>query len=182
MRPPDSPGRLRRTAAALSVIAAILGMCATSAQPASAMASLSHRLQVPETLSSTSIAGYRANITSLTNAHRRNAGVPALTTSPALTNACQAHANDMVRMGRLTHIGSDGSNGGIRARRYGFPWSAWGENIAAGYTSSAQVVNAWMNSSGHRSNMLNRGFTRVGVGVQSNSRGYIYYCMLLARP
>jgi uncharacterized protein YkwD len=136
----------------------------------------------PDALSASSIEGYRTNILNRTNQHRRNVGAPALTRSPSLTNACQRHANDMARMNRLQHTGSDGSNGGTRARAAGFPWTAWGENIAAGYSSSSAVVNAWMNSSGHRANMLSRRFTRVGIGVQSSSRGVIYYCMLFARP
>jgi uncharacterized protein YkwD len=175
------PVRARHLVAALSI--AVLSAIATL--PVSTDASsldVGPEAPSPDALSSYSIEGYRTNILNLTNQHRRNAGVPALTRSPSLTTACQWHANDMARMNRLQHTGSNGSNGGTRARAAGFPWSAWGENIAAGYRSSSAVVSAWMSSSGHRANMLSRGFTRVGIGVQSTSSGVIYYCMLLARP
>jgi uncharacterized protein YkwD len=174
-------GRARRA----SVVCIVMVLGAVAALPVSASAepsSVELGRPSPDALSSWTIEGYRTNILNLTNHHRRNAGVPALTRSPSLTTACQRHANDMARMGRLQHTGSDGSNGGTRARAAGFPWSAWGENIAAGYRSSSAVVTAWMNSSGHRANMLSRGFTRAGIGVQSSSRGVMYYCMLFARP
>ena len=67
------------------------------------------------------------------------------------------------------------------ARRYGFSWSTWGENVAAGYTSSNAVVSAWMNSAGHRANMLSRNFTHIGVSLQRGNNNVIYYCMLVAR-
>lgn len=136
----------------------------------------------PQTpLSSAQITASRNYIINLTNAQRTQRGLPRLIWSAPLINACHSHASDMARMQRLTHTGSNGSNGGTRARRYGFSWSTWGENIAAGYTSSNAVVSAWMNSAGHRANMLNRNFTHIGVSLQRGNNNVIYFCMLVAR-
>jgi uncharacterized protein YkwD len=135
----------------------------------------------PEALSREAIYRSRAYIHGLTNNERTSRGLPALAFSAALTNGCQVHANDMAAMRRLTHTGSDGSNGGVRARRYGFAWVAWGENIASGFTSSQSLVAAWMNSSGHRANILNRSFTHMGIGMQRGTNNVNYFCMLLAR-
>ena len=136
---------------------------------------------VPEALSASQITASRNYIINLTNGQRAQRGLPRLTWNAPLINACHSHANDMARMQRLTHAGSNGSNGGTRARQYGFSWSAWGENVAAGYTSSNAVVSAWMNSPGHRANMLSRNFTHIGVSLQRGNNNVIYYCMLLAR-
>lgn len=127
------------------------------------------------------IAQARYNIISLTNRERVNRGLPALRSSNALNNACQSHANDMARNRFLSHTGSDGSNGGQRARRNGLGWSAWGENVAAGQRGSAEVVNAWMSSSGHRANILNARYNAIGVGLQQASNGTIYFCQIFVR-
>ena len=51
-----------------------------------------------------------------------------------------------------------------------------GENIAMGQHSSAEVINAWMNSSGHRANILNRGYRRIGVAAYTTPEGTIFWC------
>lgn len=132
-------------------------------------------------LSSSQIQTMRNQAINLTNGQRAQRGLPRLTWNAALVNACHSHASDMARMQRMTHIGSNGSNGGTRARRYGFAWSAWGENVAAGYTSSNAVVSGWINSAGHRANMLSRNFTHIGVSLQRGNNNVIYWCLLVAR-
>ena len=65
----------------------------------------------------------------------------------------------------MTHTGSDGSNARQRLDRVGYAWRAYGENVAWNQQTPAAVMNAWMNSSGHRANILNCAFTEIGVGV-----------------
>lgn len=112
------------------------------------------------------------------NRYRRNSGIPTLVRSSALSQAAQRHANDMAAMGRMTHTGSDGSNVGGRVTAAGFFWRSVGENIAAGQRTAEQVTSAWMNSAGHRANILNRGFQYIGVGATERN-GVIYWCMVL---
>jgi uncharacterized protein YkwD len=178
--------RTRLLAAAL--VASSLGALAAEpaggvgAGPEPAVVELPELTPAPEVpLTSAQITASRNYVINLTNIQRAQRGLPRLIWNAPLINACHAHANDMARMQRMTHTGSDGSNGGTRARRYGFSWSAWGENVAAGYTSSNAVVTAWMNSPGHRANMLSRSFTHIGVSLQRGNNNVIYFCMLLAR-
>lgn len=144
-------------------------------------ASASELALAPTLLPSSTITQARFNIISLTNRERRARGLAAARSSNALNNACQTHANDMARGRFLSHTGSDGSNGGQRARRSGLGWTTWGENIAAGQRGSAEVVNAWMASSGHRANILNGQFNAIGVGLQQASNGTIYFCQIFVR-
>jgi len=113
----------------------------------------------------------------LVNQQRANNGCPALTKNIALTNAAQAHSTDMALDDFFSHTGSDGSSPGARATRAGYSWSAIGENIAAGYATPESVVQGWMNSSGHRANILNCGYRDTGVGYYylANDTGNVNY-------
>jgi len=90
---------------------------------------------------------------------------PALTEHPALMTAGVLHAQDMAAHNFFSHTGSDGSDPGTRMRRAGYTrLTAWGENIADGQATPELVMAAWMNSAGHRANILNPGFVHIGVG------------------
>ena len=60
-------------------------------------------------------------------------------------------------------------------KKYGISYRTAGENIAMGQTSPSQVMNGWMNSEGHRANILNSSFTKIGVGVVQNASGRYYW-------
>lgn len=120
----------------------------------------------------------QSDVVALTNVQRQAAGLGGLVVSPTLTVAAQRHSDDQAAMGTMTHVGSDGSDGGARITGAGFTWGSWGENVAAGQTSAAAVVTAWMNSPTHRVNMLGA-FTSVGVGL-TVSNGVSYWTLDLA--
>lgn len=121
-----------------------------------------------------------AEVVRLTNAERVAAGRAALAVHPAVAASADAHSRDQAAMLRMTHTGSDGSNAGDRLTRAGFTWRAWGENVAVGQRSAAEVVRAWMGSAGHRANILNGSFTTIGIGVATGSDGRRYWTMVLA--
>ena len=102
------------------------------------------------------------------NAERTSRGLAALTLNDQLSAAAQAHSDDMARNNFFSHTGSDGSDAATRIKRTGYVPRAWGENIAAGYPDAAQVVAGWMQSEGHRRNILNPDFREIGVGVSTN--------------
>jgi uncharacterized protein YkwD len=115
-------------------------------------------------------------ILELVNAYRAQAGVPALALSWQLNVAAQLHAEDIAERGYLSHYSVDGSTAGQRISRAGYDWRTWGENIASGYTTAAAVMQGWMNSSGHRANILSRNYTDLGVGYQKrNGNGTPYW-------
>ncbi len=105
-------------------------------------------------------------MTRLTNLERAKAGCGALRIDSRLTAAAQAHSKDMVDRDYFSHTSPDGKGPGDRAAAAGYPrWS--GENIAAGYPTAAAVVQGWMNSAGHKANILNCQSKATGVGYDS---------------
>lgn len=103
-----------------------------------------------------------------------------LETSDALVLAAAAHSIDQASVHTISHTGSDGSDVESRIAETGFEAQTWGENVAAGYTEPAAVVDDWMESEGHRDNILNPDFSHVGVASAQADDGTIYWTMLLA--
>lgn len=104
------------------------------------------------------------DVLDLTNQARRSQGCRPLQLDDSLVEAAGSHASDMVRRHYMDHTNPDGEDPGDRMARAGYHGSGWGENIAAGYSSAQKVFNAWMNSDGHRANILNCKFTTIGIG------------------
>jgi uncharacterized protein YkwD len=114
--------------------------------------------------SSSGGSGMAAEVVSLTNAERQDAGCDPLRVDDRLTEAAQGHSEDMVSRDYFSHDTPDGVSPAERAQRAGYP-SFSGENIAAGQRSAQEVVEAWMNSEGHRRNILNCDSKAIGVGL-----------------
>ena len=96
----------------------------------------------------------------------------------ALTRAAQNYAQYMGAANFFDHYGPDGSTPWSRAEAEGYTgWTYMGENIAAGYATPAAVMAGWMNSPGHRANILEPGFRDIGVGyayVPGSTYGYYW--------
>ncbi|GGZ92138.1 hypothetical protein GCM10010371_59860 [Streptomyces subrutilus] len=110
-------------------------------------------------------SGPAAEVVALVNAERAKAGCSVLTVNPKLTAAALAHSKDMAATATMSHTGSDGSDPGARITRAGYAWTTYGENVAYGYSSPQQVMTGWMNSPGHRENILNCSFKEIGVAL-----------------
>ena len=94
-------------------------------------------------------------------------------TTAELNAEAQARANEIVTL--FDHSSPDGSSCFTVFGEYGVAYMAAGENIAAGQTTPESVMNSWMNSSGHRSNILGGNFGHIGVGyVQGGSYGHYW--------
>jgi uncharacterized protein YkwD len=104
----------------------------------------------------------------LTNVARAGNGLPALTPHNQLARAAQNHAIDMGENDFFSHTGLDGSTPTSRSAEEGYTGGA-GENIAAGQTTPAAVVDGWLNSPGHRANILNADYQAIGVGYHFQS-------------
>jgi len=107
----------------------------------------------------------RAEMLAQVNAQRRKAGAPPLALNADLQEAAQAHAQDMLARGFFAHKSPSGTTVRERSRKAGYDWRAIGENIAEGQTSVNEVMTTWMNSPGHRENILNPAFRELGVGL-----------------
>ncbi len=115
-------------------------------------------------------------VVQLVNAERQRNGLAPTTWHAQVAAAALAHSTDMAARGVMSHTGSDGSNAGDRLRRAGFEWTAWGENVAAGFTDGAAVFNAWMASPGHRRQILGN-FTYLGVAAVASADGTPYWTL-----
>ncbi|MFD5568676.1 CAP domain-containing protein [Streptomyces cadmiisoli] len=123
----------------------------------------------------TRVAG---EVVGLTNRERDRAGLPPLAVDGTLTAAAQAHSADMVARDFYSHTAPDGSRPWDRAAAAGSTLRSIGENIACGQRSPAEVVTGWMNSPGHRANILKPGFTRIGIGFEGGGRAGTYWTQL----
>ncbi|MGC0407214.1 uncharacterized protein YkwD/stress response protein SCP2 [Streptomyces sp. SAI-195] len=120
-----------------------------------------------------------AEVVDLTNRERAGAGLPALAVDARLTVAAQAHSADMVARDFYSHTDPDGGKPWDRAAAAGATRRTVGENIACGQRSPADVVEGWMNSPGHRANILKADFTHIGVGLAGGGRAGTYWTQLL---
>ena len=121
-----------------------------------------------------------STVIDLTNEARAAAGLAPLTEDARLTAAAAAHSADQARTRVMSHTGTNGSSPGARMTAAGYEWRTWGENVAAGQTTAVIVVDAWMNSPGHRANILNPAFVSIGVGSVASVDGILFWTMDLA--
>ena len=115
-----------------------------------------------------------AQVIHLTNSKRLEAGCPALTVDGHLISASVRQSSYMARTRLFSHVWRDGSTFVERSRDAGYRQPA-GENIAWGYRSAPEVVQAWMASPGHRKNILNCKARSMGAGVAFAADGTPYY-------
>lgn len=131
---------------------------------------------------------YESTLLDLINEARANQGLPAYSLSSHLRSAARSHSADMACNDYLSHTGSDGSSVGERVSAEGYDWSWVGENIFATSSSSSsapqQAFDWWMNSTGHKANILNVNFTEIGIGYmyRADSTYGSYFTAVFARP
>ncbi|MFD3663636.1 CAP domain-containing protein [Streptomyces sp. NPDC058659] len=111
-------------------------------------------------------------VVALVNAERAKAGCGPLSVNSTLTRAAQGHSEDMAARDFFDHTNPDGDGPGERVTAAGYPWSTYGENIAMGQSTPEQVMDSWMNSPGHRANILNCSFKEIGIGIHSEGGPY----------
>ncbi len=104
----------------------------------------------------------------LTNAQRRKNGLPNLTGDSKLNGVAQKKSSDMAKNNYFSHTSPTYGSPFDMMRDMGVTYRTAGENIAQGQTTPEQVVQSWMNSEGHRKNILSRDFTHIGVGYDQN--------------
>ncbi len=110
------------------------------------------------------------------NEIRDQYSLPRFTSSQKITKAALRHSNDMADNNYFSHTGLDGTSAGDRLEQACYRWQAYGEIIAAGYKTPASVVNAWMDSPGHRGVILDSELAEFGAGYAYNgSSKYKHY-------
>lgn len=119
---------------------------------------------------------YGLRITELVNEHRAAAGLAPVTYSAKISKAAQVRAVEIEQS--FSHTRPDGRYFSTVFAEHGISYRYSGENIAWGQKSPEEVVSAWMNSAGHRANILNAKFTELGVGYRQNAKGVNYFTQL----
>lgn len=131
--------------------------------------------QTPEEDSGSSQGDYASQVVALVNAERAKYGLSALKVDSRVQQAAQVRAAETVQS--FSHTRPNGSSFSTALTEAGVSYTRSGENIAYGQSTPQQVVQAWMNSSGHRANILNESFTTIGVGY-TVSGGTAYWAQL----
>lgn len=111
----------------------------------------------------------------LTNKERDEAGLFSLELDSDLCAAAQTRAEEIAEL--VSHTRPDGRDCHTILDDYGISYEVWGENIAGGQTSADAVHHAWMNSPSHRENILDAGYSKIGVGYYV-VEGMTYWCTL----
>lgn len=111
----------------------------------------------------------------LVNGERQNAGLNKLEVDPELSRIAEIKAEDMVKNNYFDHNSPTFGSPFDMAKEFDYSYSSFGENIAYGYTTPESVVKGWMDSPGHKANILHNGYTNIGVGTAKDSQGRIYW-------
>lgn len=112
---------------------------------------------------STTAGPLATEVVTLVNNERSSQGCDPVRVDDRLTSAAQEHSEDMAARDYMAHESPEGEGPGERAQRHGY--HSWGaENVAKGQRSAQQVMDAWMNSPGHRRNILNCDLEAIGIG------------------
>lgn len=122
---------------------------------------------------------YVQQVIDLVNQERAKAGLSPLTESSAVSSAAYIRSKEITQ--NFSHTRPDGSSFSTVLRQNGISFSSSGENIAYGQKTPQEVMNVWMNSSGHRANILNSNYTTIGVGCYQAASGTIYWTQLFTR-
>ena len=116
------------------------------------------------------------------NAHRRRYGLAPLSLNGKLNLAASDRVRDMFEQGYFDHVSPDGTQPFVWARHRGYRYATIGENLAEGQRSAREVVSGWMNSPGHRANILGSSFEDCGLAIAQGSptgrsRGYTFVAL-----
>ena len=114
-----------------------------------------------------SLSEYEAEVVRLVNVYRESAGLKPLMTDAGLSYIARLKSQDMCDKKYFSHTSPTYGSPFQMMKDFGVSYRSAGENIAMGQRTPSEVVTAWMNSPGHRANILNASFTRIGVGYVS---------------
>lgn len=121
----------------------------------------------------------RVAIRNLVNKLRADEGLDPVSLHSRVSAAAQAHADYLASIRKLDHLGPGGTDTGFRLQQAGFSWWAWGENVGAGFREPATLVDTWMASPAHRTQLLGD-YQYVGVGVGVTPDDVPYWVLVVA--
>ena len=120
-------------------------------------------------------------VINLVNKQRANNGLPALKANWEVCRVARYKSQDMINKHYFAHQSPTYGSPFNMMENFGIRFSAAGENIAYGQRTPQEVMNSWMNSPGHRSNILNATYNQIGVGVAKSSNGTFYWTQMFIK-
>ncbi|MBV1820280.1 CAP domain-containing protein [Anaerosalibacter bizertensis] len=126
---------------------------------------------------STSANAEELKVVELVNIERKKAGLSPLSYNEELSKVARIKSQDMADKNYFSHNSPTYKDPFTMMKNFGIKYGQAGENIAKGYLSAESVMNGWMNSSGHRANILNSNFKKIGVGYV-NKGGTTYWTQM----
>ncbi|HBF5318244.1 TPA: sporulation protein [Clostridioides difficile] len=127
---------------------------------------------------SENFSAYQKEVVDLVNIERGKAGLNPLTLDSSISNVATKKSQDMIDNNYFSHNSPTYGSPFDMLKKFGISYKTAGENIAMGQKTPKEVVNAWMNSEGHRKNIMNPNFSKIGVGVAQKSGGSIYWTQI----
>ncbi len=137
------------------------------------------KVNIPE---ASSLLSFETECIRLTNLERTNRGLPALQAHWELSRVARYKSQDMVLNHYFSHTSPTYGSPFTMMQSFGLKFSAAAENIAYGQRTAQEVVNGWMNSPGHRANILSQSCTHIGVGAAKTSSGTLYWTQMFMKP
>ena len=118
----------------------------------------------------------------LVNKERVSRGLAPYKYSAELSRVARFKSQDMIDKNYFSHESPTYGSPFRMMERFGLKFSAAGENIAYGQRTAAEVMNSWMNSPGHRANILSQNYTHIGIGVAKKANGTLYWTQMFMKP
>ncbi len=129
-----------------------------------------------------SIQSWEAEVVKLVNSQRSNRGLQTLKSNWEIARVARYKSQDMINKNYFSHISPTFGSPFKMMESFGIRFSAAGENIAMGQRTPSEVMNSWMNSPGHRANILSPSYTTIGVGLAKSKTGVCYWTQMFTKP
>jgi uncharacterized YkwD family protein/spore coat assembly protein SafA len=137
------------------------------------------KINIPE---KSAYTGFEEEVARLVNVERANRGLKPLTLNWQLSRVARTKSQDMINKNYFSHTSPTYGSPFDMMKSFGIKYSSAGENIAKGQRTPQAVMTGWMNSPGHKANILNTSYTEIGVGVAKDSSGTYYWTQMFIKP
>ncbi|MFA5675638.1 MAG: LysM peptidoglycan-binding domain-containing protein [Christensenellales bacterium] len=129
-----------------------------------------------------SLQSHEQQVFEIVNKERLNRGLPLLKLNAELSRVARFKSQDMIDKGYFAHQSPTYGSPFQMMQKFGLRFSAAGENIAYGQRTAEEVMRTWMNSAGHKANILSQAYTNIGIGVAKAANGTLYWTQMFMNP
>ena len=130
------------------------------------------------TTSTSTFSAQQQEVLNIVNKERTSRGLSALKFNAELAKVATTKSQDMIDRGYFDHNSPTYGSPFDMMKKFGITYKSAGENIAMGQKTPQEVMTAWMNSDGHRKNILNSSFTEIGIGIAKDKNGRLYWTQM----